>query len=104
LAAAVAANFLLLDPLMAGWLLLLLTLWLLLLLLSQLLPLAVSLLLVAWNESGTDAAGTSVDAQGCEEEIEKGFEAISRLEGESYGRCMVWSGAAVSLSSCVLCF
>ena len=40
---------------------------------------AVSLLLVAWNESGTDAAGTSVDAQGCEEEIEKGFEAIARL-------------------------
>jgi hypothetical protein len=28
------------------------------------------------NESGTDAAGTSVDAQGCGEEIEKGFEAI----------------------------
>jgi hypothetical protein len=35
------------------------------------------------NESGTDAAGTSVDAQGCGEEIlEKGFEAITRLGGE----------------------
>jgi Na+/H+-dicarboxylate symporter len=43
---------------------------------------AVSLLLVAWNESVTDAAGTSVDAQGCDEEIEKGFEAIARLGGE----------------------
>jgi len=43
---------------------------------------AVSLLLVAWNESVTDAAGTSVDAQGCDKEIEKGFEAIARLGGE----------------------
>ena len=34
------------------------------------------------NKSGTDAAGTSVDVQGCEEEIEKGFEAIARLGGE----------------------
>ena len=59
---------------------------------------AVSLLLVAWNESGADAAGTSVDVQGCEEEIEKGFEAIARLGGELWTMHGVVGGRS-SLSS-----
>ena len=57
------------------------------------------------NKSGTDAAGTSVDVQGCEEEIEKGFEAIARL---SRGRVMdgAWCGRGPQCRSHldVLCF
>jgi hypothetical protein len=81
LAAAVAANFLLLDPLMAGWLSAVAANFMAAAVAAVPVAaiIAVSLLLVAWNESGADAAGTSVDVQGCEEEIEKGFEAIARL-------------------------